>query len=173
MILATGPSKLRRRCAFTLIELILVMALLIVAVSMVVPHMSHFIRGRALDSEIRRLAAVAHAAQARAISTGMPVVVWLDEKQEHYGFNLETPGKNGDTDAQDFKVDENVQLAVKNAGAGTAVTFKNLPAIRFMADGSVDEGSPATVQLKDSGGQSIWLTESSNRNGYEISNSSQ
>src|SRR5262249_9004612 len=38
---------------FTLIELILVMALLTVAVSVTAPALSNFFRGRALDSEAR------------------------------------------------------------------------------------------------------------------------
>lgn len=168
MILAIGPSNPRRRHAFTLIELVLVLALLVVAVSIVAPHMSGFIRGQALDSEARRLAAVAHAARALAISQGMPVVLWLDAKQGNYGFQLETPLAGQPSHAQEFTADENVQLAVLNAGGAGTVTFSGLPAIRFLADGTVDDGSPATVQLKDSSGHSLWLAESSNRNGYEV-----
>ena len=173
MILAIGANNRPQRRAFTLIELILVMALLVVAVSMVVPHMSGFIRGRALDSEARRLAAVMHAAQARAISEGLPVMLWLDEKQDRYGIELETPGKNGDSQAQEFAADENVQLAVLNAGTGASVTFNNLPAIRFLADGTVDEGSPATLQLKAADGHAVWLTETSDQKGYEVRNNNQ
>jgi prepilin-type N-terminal cleavage/methylation domain-containing protein len=173
MILATGASNRRPRRAFTLIELILVMALLVVAVSIVTPHVSEFIRGRALDNEGRRMAAVAHAAQSRAISEGMPIMFWLDEKQGRYGIEEETPGKKGDSEAQNFAADENVQLVVASVGVGTKVTFKNLPAIRFLADGSVDEGSPTMVQIKDSGGHSLWLAETSNQRSYEVRDSNQ
>src|ERR1700743_3614114 len=48
-------NKSPSQCVFTLIELIMVMALLVVAVCLVAPRMSDFIRGRALDSEARRL----------------------------------------------------------------------------------------------------------------------
>jgi hypothetical protein len=95
----------------------------------------------------------------------------LDVTQGRYGIEEETPGKKGDPDAQNFGADENVQLAVASVGVGTTVTFKNLPAIRFLADGSVDEGSPSMVQLKDSGGHSLWFAESSNRRGYEVRDS--
>jgi type II secretion system protein H len=173
MTLAIGANNRPQCRAFTLIELILVMSLLVVAVSITVPHMSGFIRGRALDSEARRIAAVMHAAQARAVSEGMPVMLWLDEKQYRYGSELETPGKNGDAQALDFTTDESVQLAVLRTGVGTAVTFKHLPAIRFLPDESVDEGSPTTVQLKASDGHSKWLIERSDRKGYEVSDSSQ
>jgi type II secretion system protein H len=154
-----------------LIELVLVLALLVVAVSIVAPHMSGFIRGRALDSEARRLAAVLHAGQARAISEGMPMVLWIDAKQNSYGVEEETPGKNGDTKAEAFTADENVQVNVVSAGRNAQTTFKNLPAIRFLADGSVDEGSPQSLQLQDGGGTALWLAETSDRKGYEIRNS--
>jgi prepilin-type N-terminal cleavage/methylation domain-containing protein len=162
-------SKFRR--AFTLVELILVMALLVVAISLVAPRMSSFIRGRALVSESQRLFALVHAGQARAVSEGMPMVLWLDEKNNGYGLEEETPGKNGDAQAEVFTVDENVRLTVLNVGAKAMTTVRNLPAIRFLADGSVDENSPETLQLTDSGGGSLWLIESRDRKGYEINDS--
>ena len=171
MTLATGnPSKRRNLCAFTLVELILVMVLLVVAVSLVAPRMAGFTRGRALDSEARRLLAITHAGQARAVSEGMPIVLWIDEKQNGYGLEEETPGKNGDANAENFPSDDNVQVAVMNL-SGSATMFKNLPAIRFLADGTVDENSPQAVKLTGSGGFELWLLESADRRGYEISDS--
>ena len=66
--------------AFTLIELILVLALLVIITSLAAPAMANFIRGRALDSEARRLLALMHAGQSRAVSEGMPMMLWVDEK---------------------------------------------------------------------------------------------
>jgi Tfp pilus assembly protein FimT len=145
------------------------MVLLVVAVSLVAPSLSGFMRGRALDSEARRLLAIAHAGQARAVSEGMPIVLWIDEKNNGYGLEEETPGKSGDTHAEKFPADDNVQVSVMNLNGG-GTTFNNLPAIRFLADGTVDENSPQAVQLKDSTGE-LWLLESADRRGYEISDS--
>jgi type II secretion system protein H len=153
---------------FTLIELILVMALIIVAVSIVVPRMSGFIRGRALDSETRRLAALMHAGQARAVSEGMPMVLWFDAKQNDCGLEEETPPKGGDADAEDLTINDNVQIAVVNTGSLGTTTFHNLPAIRFLPDGTVDENSPQTLKLTESS-DALWLIELQNRTGYEIS----
>jgi len=172
MTLATGnPGRRRNLCAFTLVELVLVMVLLVVAVSLVAPRMSGFMRGRALDSEARQFLALTHAGQSRAVSEGTPVVLWIDEKNNGYGLEEETPGKNGDAQGEDYTVDENVQLAVLNIGSKTMTTIRNLPAIRFLPDGLVDENSPQTLQLTDSGGSSLWLIESRDRRGYEISDS--
>ena len=162
--LPLGP----RRHAFTLVELLLVLALLVVITSMVAPAMSGFIRGQAVDSEARRLAALIHAARSRAISEGMPMILWIDEKGGAYGLTAETPPAGGDPKAEDLDVDESLQIAVLNTGtAGT--TYRNLPAIRFLPDGSIDENSPQMLQLTDAKGHSLRLIESQNRMGYEIS----
>jgi type II secretion system protein H len=163
----TSPVT-RHAPGFTLIELILVLALLVIAVSLVSPALSGFVRGRALDSEARRLLALVHAGQARAVSEGMPMVLWVDEKQNAYGLEAETTGKNGDTKAENLTLDENVQVAVLNLGETATMTFKNLPAVRFLADGTVDENSPQTLRLLSSTGQARWLIEARDRSGYEI-----
>ena len=154
--------------AFTLIELILVLALLAVITSLAAPAMSNFIRGRALDSEARRLVALMHAGQSRAVSEGLPMVLWVDEKQGAYGLQAETTGQTGDPKAENLSVDSTLQIAVLNTGLGTPTTFNNLPAIRFLADGTVDENSPPTLQLTDAAGVSRWLVEMRNHTGYEI-----
>lgn len=165
MTLAIGQNSRR---AFTLIELILVLALLVIAVSLAAPALSGFVRGRALDSEARRLLALAHAGQARAVSEAMPMVLWVDETRSAYGLEAETTGKNGDAKAESLTLDENVQVAVLNIGATATTTFKNLPAIRFLADGTVDENSPQTLRLVSSTGNARWLVQARDRSGYEI-----
>jgi type II secretion system protein H len=153
--------------AFTLIELILVLALLAIITSLMVPRMSGFIRGRALDSEARRFFALLHAGQSRAVSEGMPMMLWVDEKQGTYGLEAETTGQNGDPKAERLSVDDNLQISVLNLGLTSQTTIRNLPAIRFMPDGMVDENSPKTIRLADAGAAQ-WLIESRNRMGYEI-----
>jgi type II secretion system protein H len=158
---------------FTLIELILVLALLVIITSIATPPMAKFIRGRALDSEARRLVALMHAAQSRAVSEGAPMMLWVDEKNNRYGLSAETSGQNGDPKAEDLQVDSTLQIAVLNTGTGVQTTFNNLPAIEFLPDGTVNENSPQTLKLTDSDGFSRWLTEMPLRTGYEISDTGQ
>ena len=167
MTLATGQNDFRRR-AFTLIELVLVLALLVIITSIALPRMSGFVRGRALDAEARRMLALTHAAQSRAVSEGMPMVLWVDEKGGTYGMEAETSGTGGDLKAENLTLDSTLMIAVLKTGGTTSATFKNLPAIRFLADGSVDESSPQTFKLTDSAGFSRWLAETGNHTGYEI-----
>ncbi|HUB87034.1 MAG TPA: GspH/FimT family pseudopilin [Verrucomicrobiae bacterium] len=166
--LAIGQIKWRCRRAFTLIELTLVLALLVVITSLAAPAVSKFIRGRALDSEAQRLFALIHAGQSRAVSEGMPMVLWVDAKSGTYGLQAETTGANGDPKAETLAVDSTLQIAVLNTGINGMTTFNNLPAIRFLPDGTVDENSPQVLQLTDASGFSRWLVESSNRMGYEV-----
>ena len=160
--------------AFTLIELTLILALLVVITSLAAPAMSRFIRGRALDSEARRLFALTHAAQSRAVSEGVPMLMWVDEKNGAYGLTAEmstktTTDQTGDPKAENLTLDSTLQIAVLNLGLNAPTTFNNLPAIHFLPDGTVDEESPQTVQLTDSAGVARWLVESPNHTGYEVS----
>ena len=174
MTLATGnPNSRRRAGAFTLIELILVMTLLVVVVSMVAPKLSGFVRGRSLDSEVRRLQALAHAGQSRAVSEGMPMVLWLDAKNGAYGMQEETPAGNiGDVKAEQVSMAENLQMTVVTTGVTALTTQHNLPVVRFLADGTIDENSPRTIGLTDAAGTSLFLVEMKNRSGYEIRDTS-
>jgi len=166
------PSTLDHRwAAFTLVELLLVLALLVIITSMVAPAMSNFIRARALDSETRRLFALMHAGQSRAVSEGLPMVLWVDEKQRSYGLTAENPSSAGDAKAENLTLDENLQIAVLNAGTTGTTTFQNLPAIRFLPDGTIDENSPQTLRLADAKGNALWLIEMPNRTSYEIRDS--
>jgi len=163
-------NKFDGRRAFTLVELVLVMALLVVAVSMIAPRMSGFIRGRALDSEARRMIALMHEGQSRAVSEGLPVMFWVDAKNGKYGMIQETPPTGGDAKAENLEMPDNLQVAVLNSGGTAAMTtYQHLPAIRFMADGTVDENSPHVLRLDSADGGSLWLMESRTRTGYEIS----
>lgn len=156
------------RAGFTLIELILVLALLVIITSIAVPTMSRFIRGRALDSEAQRLMAVMHAAQNRAVSEGAPMMLWLDENTGAYGFEAETSGENGDPKAETLNVDSTLKLLVPSSSV-TQTTFKDLPAIKYLPDGTVDEGSPLMLQLVDADGFTRWLIQTKMHTGYEIS----
>src|SRR6266850_7624427 len=70
---------------FTLIELILVMSLLIIAVGLSFPALQDFFRGRGLDSEARRFLSLVRYGQSRAVSEGIPMLLWVDAREGTYG----------------------------------------------------------------------------------------
>ena len=148
----------------------LVLVLIAVGVAIVAPRMQGFVRGRALSLEAQRLMALLHAGQARAVSEGMPMELWLDEKSGTCGLELETTPKGGDAKAEQVTISDGVQVSMVYKGSGALTKFNNLPAIRFLPDGTIDENSPQTVELMEDSG-ALWLVQLQNHTGYEISDS--
>lgn len=179
------PARAGQR-ALTLVELLLVMTLLIVVISTAAPSLKNFFHGRTLDSEARRLLALTHAGQSRAVSEGVPVVLWLDVQKGCYGLEIESGFETSDPKAVEFTHDVGLQLEVVNslakprsevgaAGFGSGanrsgIKARNLPQIRFQPDGSFDETSPQAVRLTGGEGESVFVAQSRNRLNYEIRN---
>ena len=177
------------RRGFTLIELILVMALLTIVISLTAPKLSRFFHGRTLDSEARRLLALTRSGQSRAVSEGMPMDLWVDAQQGAFGLQAEASYDTSDPKAVDFTLDGGLQLEVVNktvAAPVNTVTMNraqrastasvprvnlvhaNLPTIRFLPDGSIGEASPQLLHLSSSDGGSLWLAQARDGVSYEI-----
>jgi len=166
--------------AFTLLELLLVLALLAMAVAVAAPSLSRFFHGRALDSEGRRLLAMTRYAQSRAVSEGVPMVMWLNPEQGTYGVEAEMTYTDTDTKAVEYQVDSKLQMELPSAAFYEAVPWKITteiggihPAIRFTPDGYISETSPEWVWLKiasDNEPDALWLALSENRLNYELQN---
>src|ERR1035438_5660869 len=111
--------------AFTLIELILVMALLTIVISLTAPKLSRFFHGRTLDSEARRLLALTRSGQSRAVSEGMPMDLWVDTGKGTFGLEAEPSYDTSDSKAVDFTLDGGLQLAVVNKTVVAPVVTMN------------------------------------------------
>lgn len=178
MILPTGKTKNEALRGFTLIELIMVMTLLVVVVAIAAPSLAGFFRGRALDSEARRLLSLTRQGQSRAASGGVPVVLWVDSAQRTYGLEEDSSYTDKDTKAVEYKLDSNVSVEVGTTSTantlmgnvGTAGKRSALPQIRFQPDGGIDESSVESVRLSDREGASLWLALGRSRLNYEIHN---
>jgi len=178
----TGNNQIKSveapgQCAFTLIELILVMALLVIVIAVASPSLSRFMRGRTLDSEARRFVSLTRYGQSRAVSEGVPVVLWINTRQGSYGLRQEAGYTGQDAKAVDFLLGKDLRLEVAGLPAqlgplaqsrATRPTDPNSPMLRFPPDGFIDETSPQSVVIRDQSGDSIWITQSRNRLNYEI-----
>ncbi len=179
------PQVSRATGAFTLIEMILVMTILTVAVGLTAPALSKFFRGRTLNSEARRFLSLARHGQERAISEGLPMDLWVDAARGRFGLEAEPSYAPSDPLKVEFTLDQNLRLetVTTNTAARTASRSKkpgsaparapsrnsNLPAIRFLPDGTIEETSPHIVRLIENDGFTITIEQSRNRLGYEIS----
>lgn len=181
MTLATGNSPTRsaerwRRRGFTLIELMLVLALLSIVLAVAFPSLRNFFRGRNLDSEARRFLSLTRYGQNRAVSEGVPMILWIDAKQGAYGLQAQAGFLDQDDKAVEYALDETLEvevsappvLATGSQRALVAAVGGNLPAIRFTPDGFINEASPDRVILRQGKDEEIWITQSDNHLNYEI-----
>ncbi len=156
----------------------MVMTLLVVVISFAAPSLAGFFRGRALDSEARRLLSLTRQGQSRAASGGVPVILWVDPIQRTYGLEEDSSYTDKDTKAVEYTLDGSVNVEVGPAVTSNpllgnlATTGKRggLPQIRFQPDGGIDESSLETVRLLDREGASLWLALARSRLNYEIHN---
>lgn len=184
MTLPTGHKR-SKRCAFTLIELILVMAMLVIAIAVTFPSLQSFFRGRALESEGRRFLTLTRYAQSRAAAEGLPMTLWIDAHEGTYGLEAQKGFLERDDKAVEYDVDEKLEIEVTQAPINRAQLTREqqlrrqssslqrnaLPEIRFAADGSIDVMSPETVCIREGKENALWITQTENRLGYEVRNS--
>ena len=152
------------------------MLLLAIAASMVAPRMSSFFRGRALNFEARRILSLTHYAQSRAISEGVPVVLWFNPRDSTYGVEVQSGHATDEDRRQTFTTDPSITLTATNTTAEATSeqgdeTFglpEGLPAIRFNPDGMFDEVSIRKFVLQQGAEGALEIGQTENRLGYEI-----
>ena len=164
-----------QRGAFTLIELVVVMMLLAIAAALAVPHMASFFRGRVLYSEARRLLALTHYGQTRAVAEGVPVLLWVDAQHSSYGLTTQSAAAEPDDLASTFTVDPTLTLQAVTTDPPTSEdgderlgVQDNLPAIRFMPDGFFDDASISEIVIRQGIEGALAIVPAQNRLGYEI-----
>jgi Tfp pilus assembly protein FimT len=153
------------------------MILLGIAASFVGPHMASFFRGRALNSEARRLLSLTHYAQSRAAAEGVPVLLWVNVPQSSYGLITQTSAAEADDKASSYTVDPTLTLEtvapnpapVSEDGTSEQLGVPNgLPVIRFLPDGYFDPSSVAKIVIRQGTEAALELVPDANRLGYEI-----
>src|SRR5437868_2091951 len=105
-----GNKRVGTGRAFTLVEMVLVMALLVVMLAFVAPSLSRFFRGRNLSSEARRLLALTRYGQSRAVSEGMPMLLWVNPKSGTYGLRAQSGYVDQDPKAVEYTVGPDMQI---------------------------------------------------------------
>jgi Tfp pilus assembly protein FimT len=177
-------SRERKRLGcrgFTLIELILVMALLMIVLAVSAPQLQRFFKGRNLDSEARRFLSLTVYGHSRAISEGVPMMHWMNPRQGTYGLRAASGYVDVDTKAVEFSLDKNLRMEVTQPFQSTTLQpilsdrmIGSLPSIRFTPDGFIADGSPAEVLIiqEDKARQAdddiVAAVQSTNRLRYEL-----
>lgn len=162
---------------FTLIELMLVMATLLIVLGVAFPSLKHFFRARNLDSEARRFVSLTRYGQSRAVSEGVPMVLWIDAAERTYGLQAAAGYMDEDSKAVEFEWDKELRVEVTVAATARSANRRSplasgagstLPMIRFSPDGFISDPSPDSILLRQSEEDSVWIGQSANRLNYEI-----
>ena|SRR5438128_10544244 len=177
MTLRAGSK--RNDPGFTLVELILVMAMLLIVLGVAFPSLKGFFRGRNLDSEARRFLSLTRYGQSRAVSEGVPMVLWIDPRRSSYGVQIQAGYTDGDSKAVRFAMGEGTRVEVQTPAFATPASqfnqsvsgVSNTPSIRFTPDGFIGETSPDRILFRQGAEDAIWIVESTNRLKYEIQDS--
>jgi Tfp pilus assembly protein FimT len=185
MTLATGTNNDPRQTgAFTLVELILVMAVLVMVTAIIMPQFSRFFGTRAVDSESKKFLALMHYGQTRAVSDGVPTILWIDSARRAYGLEHEPgyaasdPLEEDNTLADGLKIDtvrNSVKPPVANSQTGRILTGQvvqgktRLPAIYFAPDGAINYAmSVGGVSIQNADDPPVWIALNSSEMSYGI-----
>ncbi len=183
-LLATGhppttpPAKVRPSAAFTLVELIVVMTLMVMAISIAAPSLKFFLSGRSHEDEARRFLELERYAASRAVEEGVPVDLWINIKQNTYGMAASRGYTETKTNNTSFTVDKDVQMQVSQpTGVLTQSNWWTpfnargrgaIPIIRCQPDGFISDISPQYVKFTQGQEPEIWIIENPNHTRYDI-----
>lgn len=175
---AAGP---RRVPAFTLVELMLVMAVLLIVMAVSIPTLSLFFHGRHLHSEVNRFLSLSRFAQSRAVSEGLPMTLWIDTRNQTYGLSAAAGYAELDTNAVEYAMHESLEVNFRppvqeqasrvmnlNSRGETGAASPRLAVIRYRPDGFIDPASPDPIWFKRGEDQILWLIRHPNGRMYDI-----
>ena len=151
----------------TLIELILVMAILALVAAVAAPRLTGFSEGRKYVGEWNRLTSVLRYARSQAISSGAPVKVEFDQDPVRYRLTEDkrTPGKTGlsipATQSSNLESGDEHVLPNKLSFEFPEDVQRDdgHVYILFLPDGSVDEQSPSELRLVEVNGAFVRALE--------------
>ncbi len=148
-----APGNRGQAAGFTLIELIVVMALLSVTLALAAPQLGRFMTGRGVREEARRMVSLTRHARDEAIARGEAVQVWFDPQSGRYGMKPLLPEALSTVAPLEFTLREGLTMSV----APEALGKDGLATIVFQPDGEVDAESVERVELYEDGALSLAL----------------
>jgi hypothetical protein len=153
------------RRATTLIELILVLALLAAVMALAAPSLSRFMAGRTITEEARRFVGLTRYARSHAISTAVPMEVRIDQETGTYALSPVAGYQFEEKKPVEFHLADGLRFDLDPA----SLDEKDEARILVWPDGRIDEESLETLHLSDERkGDAIEIGRTENGLGYEI-----
>ena len=161
-------AKRRQVCAlqsaFTLVELIVVMALLAIVLALSAPSLARSMRQRNLEAEAARFLAATEYGRNEAVSQGVPMVLWIDAKTRSFGVEARSGFTGEASRDREFELHPDVEIEIEKAIARNA----KVQSIEFAPDGAPATTNIELVQLKDRFASVVTIAQTTDGWGYEI-----
>jgi type II secretion system protein H len=158
------PTRSVDASAFTLVELIIVLALLAVVAAISMPSMGRSMRERNLKDEAARFLAATEYARNEAASQGVPMTVWIDPKMQRFGVEPKSGYEGDESRAKLFAVNEDVHFEVERAATRNGV----IDVAEFSPEGAPAASSIDAVRVVDRFGASLAINRTTDGWSYEI-----
>jgi type II secretion system protein H len=149
---------------FTLVELILVMALLAVIAAFSAPSLARSLRQRNLDGEAARLLALTEYGRDEAVSQGVPMTVWVDPKGQRMGVEAKTGYEGDDSRTREFALNTDIHFELDRVATQNGV----VEVMEFAPDGSPSSSSIDAVRLVDRFQSLVTVARTGDGWSYEI-----
>jgi len=155
-----------KRAGFTLVELILVLALLATLLAVSAPSLARSFHGRNLERAGAALLAASEYARSEAVSQGAPMLLWIDAESGSFGVEPDAgyPAANP-ARAEAWRLAPEVRFEPFQSGTsqnGRAV------AATFQPEGTLDAASVEGVRLTHQSGESLTLSKTDDGDGYRL-----
>src|SRR3954468_20528775 len=114
-----------RRAGFTLVELMLVLAILAMMVALVAPALARSSRARNLEQEALRFIALTEYARDEAVSQGIEMAIYVEAATQRYGLEPAS-ATSGVSLRKDFTLHEDLHfepVEIKSKKEGRVITF--------------------------------------------------
>ena len=163
----SGPHQIRTRAhrsGFTLVELILVMALLAIVMALSAPALSRSMRERHLADEAARFLALTEYARNEAISQAIPLIVWIDPAAGRFGVEVKSGFTGDEQRVREFALDADIHFELLENNAKRAI----VELVEFAPDGVPEGTSIEAFRLLDRFGSAITIARTDDKLGYEI-----
>ena len=150
---------------FTLVELIIVMALLAIVAALSAPLLSNSLRQRNLEDEATRLLAMTEYARDEATSQGIPMVISFDQRTQIIAVEPKTGYEGDERRIREFSLGPDIQLSVQDAASKKR---SNAEVAEFTPEGVPSLDSAEILELKNRYNGVISVARTTDRWGYEI-----
>jgi type II secretion system protein H len=137
--------KHRNTKGFTLIELICVLAILAAVITVSAPSLAGFFKGRSLAEECRRFLALTRYARSEAVSSSVPIELWIDCSSGNYGLRRIISYGDQEEKSMEYQLDENLEFEMDEE----SLNEEGEAILLFHPDGSMDEENPEEIVIRE------------------------